>query len=114
MDSVFQRLAPYLVPQARRGVVGSSRYAKALREQLRLAANNKIEQPVLLMGEPGLEKDNLAALIHFSSAQRRLPLIRLDGALLRADGAELFGMGHPSLLECLNGGTLLIDKFDKA
>jgi len=114
MDSVFQRLAPYLVPQARRGVVGSSRYAKALREQLRLAANNKVEQPVLLMGEPGLEKDNLAALIHFSSAQRRLPLIRLDGALLRADGAELFGMGHPSLLECLNGGTLLIDKFDKA
>ena len=40
----FSAAGPYLVPQARRGVVGSSRYAKTLREQLRLAANNKIEQ----------------------------------------------------------------------
>ena len=43
------------------------------------------------MGEPGLEKDNLAALIHFGSADRRQPLVRIDGALLNADGSDLWG-----------------------
>ena len=79
----FRLLAPYLVAQTRRGIVGSSSYAKSLREAVRQAAADPSRQPVLLMGEPGLEKDNLAALIHFGSAERRLPLIRLDAALLR-------------------------------
>ncbi len=113
----LRRLAPYLVAQTRRGIVGSSRYAKSLREAVRQAAADPSRQPVLLMGEPGLEKDNLAALIHFGSAERRLPLIRLDAALLRADGAELFTPGsgeQSSLLDCLEGGSLLIDNVDLA
>lgn len=113
----FRLLAPYLVAQTRRGIVGSSSYAKSLREAVRQAAADPSRQPVLLMGEPGLEKDNLAALIHFGSAERRLPLIRLDAALLRADGAELFTPGsgeQSSLLDCLEGGSLLIDNVDLA
>jgi transcriptional regulator with AAA-type ATPase domain len=87
------RLAPLLVPQPRRGVVGSSRYARGLRDPVRLAAQDPLRRPVLISGEPGLEKDNLAALIHYGSAQRQQLMLRLDGALLKADGSEVFGTG---------------------
>ena len=97
--------------------MGSSRYACKLRQELREAANDPARRPVLVMGEPGLEKDNLAALIHFGSADRRQPLVRIDGALLNADGSDLWGRAksdEPSLLECIGDGTLLLDKLDKA
>ena len=58
------RLAPYLVGRTRRGVVGSSRYAQKLRQAIRAAADAGLG-PVLISGEPGLEKDNLVALIHY-------------------------------------------------
>ena len=112
------RLAPHLVPQARRGVVGSSRYARNLRESIREAAQDPAAGPVLISGEPGLEKDNLAALIHYGSPARKQLMLRLDGALLRPDGSDLFGSaadGHePPLLELLGAGSLLIDKLDQA
>ena len=73
---------------------------------------------MLISGEPGLEKDNIAALIHFSSAARRQLLLRVDGASLRPDGSLLFGHGSgnsdTSLLACLEQGDLLIDQLDKA
>jgi polyferredoxin len=119
------RLAPFLVGRARRGVVGSSRYARALREAVRLAAADPERRAVLLSGEPGLEKDNLAALIHFGSPQRQQLMLRLDGALLKPDGADLFGTaqgghgngtssGTEGLLGLLGDGALLIDKLDQA
>ena len=86
------RLAPALVGRARRGVVGSSRYATSLREAVRQAAADSERRAVLISGEPGLEKDNLAALIHFGSADRHQLMARLDGGLLRPDGADLFGL----------------------
>ena len=111
------RLAPYLVGSSRRGVVGGSRYARNLRAALAKAAQDPQGRPVLISGEPGLEKDNLAALIHFSSDQRRQLMIRVDASLLRADGGDLF-WGSPSqgppLLACLGAGTLLLDRFDAA
>ncbi|MBM5819191.1 MAG: 4Fe-4S binding protein [Cyanobacteria bacterium K_DeepCast_150m_m2_101] len=111
------RLAPLLVPQPRRGVVGSSRYARSLRDAVRLAAQDPQRRPVLISGEPGLEKDNLAALIHYGSAQRQQLMLRLDGALLKADGSEVFGAGsdgaEPPLLELVGAGSLLIDKIDQ-
>nr|WP_254896236.1 sigma 54-interacting transcriptional regulator [Synechococcus sp. HK05] len=111
------RLAPLLVPQPRRGVVGSSRYARSLRDAVRLAAQDPQRRPVLISGEPGLEKDNLAALIHYGSAQRQQLMLRLDGALLKADGSEVFGTGsdgaEPPLLDLVGEGSLLIDKIDQ-
>lgn len=77
------RIAPYLMGRTRRGIVGSSRYAQRLREQIRNAAADASARPVLISGEPGLEKDNIAALIHFGSAARRQLLLRVDGASLR-------------------------------
>lgn len=112
------KLAPFLLGRSRRGVVGSSRYAERLREAVRSAASDPLARPVLISGEPGLEKDNLAALIHFGSPQRRRLMARVDAATLGADGAPLFGSassrGAGSLLACLGDGALLIDNLDRA
>ncbi len=106
-------LRPYLVPRARRGIIGSSRYAVALRQQIQKAARDRL--PVLLFGEPGLEKDNAAALIHFNSPERRKPCLQIDEGTLQARTAEIFGRsgGSPGLLEALEDGTLIINNVHK-
>jgi polyferredoxin len=115
-EACLIKLAPFLVGRSRRGVVGSSRYAQALRRAIREAAADPEARPVLISGEPGLEKDNLAALIHFGSPERRQLLVRLNCALLRPDGGELFHATAeaPALLACLGEGALLLDQIDRA
>ena len=112
----LQRLAPHLLGRARRGVVGSSRYARRLRDSVREAAADPGRRPVLISGEPGLEKDNIAALIHFGSAARRQWMVRLNCALLRPAGEEIFAPDADglTLLDCLADGSLLLDQFDRA
>ena len=102
-------LRPYLVSKAKRGVIGKSRYATKLRSQIKQASQTR--ESVLLFGEPGLEKDNLAALIHFGSAYRRQPIIKVDCAKLQISGAELFGRsgGKPGLIASLQEGTLVLN-----
>lgn len=101
-------LRPYLVTRAKRGVIGRSRYAERLRNQIRTAGIHR--RPVLIFGEPGLEKDNLAALVHFGSKGRRDPIIQVDCGKLQASGADLFGRvgGKPGLLAALGQGTLVL------
>jgi len=101
----LQRLAPFVLGRARRGVVGSSRYAQRLRSSVLEAAKDPQRQPVLISGEPGLEKDNLAALVHFGSAERRRLLVRLDASTLQ--GSSL------SLLNELGSSTLLVSGMDR-
>ena len=48
MQDRFERLAPYRVLKTRRGVLGSSRYARKLRQELREAAKD----PCLLYTSP--------------------------------------------------------------
>jgi transcriptional regulator with AAA-type ATPase domain/NAD-dependent dihydropyrimidine dehydrogenase PreA subunit len=102
-------LRPYIVPKVRRGIVGSSRYAVRLRQDIKKATADR--QPALIFGEPGLGKDNIAALIHFGSADRQQPLIKINCDTLQANGAELFGRagGKPGLLEWLGSGTLMLN-----
>ena len=102
-------LRPYLVSKAKRGVIGKSRYATRLRSQIKQASQTR--ESVLLFGEPGLEKDNLAALIHFGSAYRRQPIIQVDCGKLQISGAELFGRsgGKPGLIASLQEGTLVLN-----
>ena len=108
-----QELGPYVVPRVNRGVIGSSRYAKRLRQAVRTAARGHgQDEPrphILIFGEPGLEKDNLAALIHFGSHHKKEPMIKVDCQTLRA--ADLFGRGEsrPGLLDWLGTGTLLLN-----
>ncbi|MEM9484475.1 MAG: cyclic nucleotide-binding domain-containing protein [Cyanobacteria bacterium P01_F01_bin.116] len=109
-----QELRPYLVPKVSRGVVGASRYAQRLRQDVReaskvVADDQGQRDPVLIFGEPGLEKDNLAALIHFGSAAKKAPMIKVNCKTLRA--VDLFGRGdsRPGLLDWLGEGTLLLN-----
>ncbi|MEO0539883.1 MAG: cyclic nucleotide-binding domain-containing protein [Cyanobacteria bacterium P01_A01_bin.105] len=109
-----QALRPHLLPRVERGVVGASRYAVRLRQNVREATQAAPDDqgrrpPVLIFGEPGLNKDNLAALIHFGSPHKTTPLIKVNCETLRA--ADLFGRGasRPGLLEWLGDGTLLLN-----
>ncbi|NJO57329.1 MAG: sigma 54-interacting transcriptional regulator [Richelia sp. RM2_1_2] len=106
-------LRPYLVTKAQRGVVGTSRYAVKLREQIREAADTR--ESILIFGEPGLEKDNIAALIHFGSNFRRQPIIKIDCNILQVSGADLFGRagGKPGLITWLGEGTLILNNIQE-
>jgi transcriptional regulator with AAA-type ATPase domain/NAD-dependent dihydropyrimidine dehydrogenase PreA subunit len=106
-------LRPYLVTKAIRGIVGKSRYAVRLRQQIRSASADK--KSVVIFGEPGLEKDNIAALIHFSSSERRQPIIKVNCRLIAANGLELFGRmgGKPGLIESLGEGTLVLNNIQE-
>ena len=106
-------LQPFLVTRAKRGIVGKSRYAVKLRRQIQDAAADR--QSVLIFGEPGLDKDNIAALIHFSSAWRRSPIIQVNCTTLQASGVDLFGQagGKPGLLENLGEGTLVLNNIQE-
>ncbi len=108
-----QALRPYLVPQAKRGIIGKSRYAVQLRQSIKTAAQGN--ENVLIFGEPGLEKDNMAALIHFGSAQRRQPLIQIACNKLQLSGAELFGRvsGKPGLLAWVGTGTVILNNIQE-
>jgi polyferredoxin len=116
MAPALRRLAPFLLGRVRRGIVGSSRYAQKLRDQIRTAAADPQATAVLISGEPGLEKDNVAALIHYGSPARKQLLVRLNGAVLRSDGAELFAPAADgtTLIESVGFGALLIDQVDLA
>ena len=102
-------LRPYIVPKISRGIVGSSRYAVRLRQEIKKAASDR--ESVLIFGEPGLGKDNTAALIHFGSRYRQEPMIKINCETLQASGADLFGRagGKPGLIEWLGTGTLLLN-----
>lgn len=102
-------LRPYQVPRVRRGIIGSSRYAVRLRQAIKKASQDR--GAVLILGEPGLEKDNAAALIHFGGRDRKQPLIKINCDTLQANGADLFGRvgGKPGLLEWLGSGTLMLN-----
>lgn len=106
-------LRPYLVTKAQRGIVGASRYAVRLRQQIREA--NFDRKSVLVFGEPGLEKDNIASLIHFGSPQRRKPIIKVNCGILQTSGADLFGRsgGKQGLLEWLGEGTLILNNIQE-
>jgi transcriptional regulator with AAA-type ATPase domain/NAD-dependent dihydropyrimidine dehydrogenase PreA subunit len=109
----FIALRPYLVTKAQRGIVGTSRYAVRLREQIRQAANDR--KSVEIFGEPGLEKDNIAALIHYSSPRRREPIIKINCGILQTSGIDLFGRagGKPGLVEWLGEGTLVLNNIQE-
>lgn len=106
-------LRPYLVTKAKRGIIGKSRYAQRLRSQIKQAAQTR--ESVLIFGEPGLEKDNIAALIHFGSPLRREAAIQVDCSTLQASGAELFGRegGKLGLIEALGAGTLIFNNLQE-
>ncbi|PSF32242.1 AAA family ATPase [Aphanothece hegewaldii CCALA 016] len=106
-------LRSYVVPRAKRGIVGKSRYAERLRSDIKQASRS--HQSVLIFGEPGLEKDNMAALIHYGSSFRQQPIIKVNCSTLKTNGIELFGQegGKIGLLEALGEGTLILNNIQE-
>ena len=88
-----------------RGVVGASRYAQRLREDLIEAAEDQHNRTLMIRGEPGLGKDNLAALVHFGSSQRRKLLVRLGPTDLKKKADVL--------LNSIGENTLLVSGVDQ-
>ncbi len=104
-------LRPHIVPKVSRGIVGTSRYAVRIRQEIKKASDDR--QSVLIFGEPGLEKDNTAALIHFGSGDRKEPIIKVNCNTLQPSGAELFGRGDkPGLLDWIGHGTILLNNLE--
>jgi len=106
-------LRPYLMTKVKRGIVGKSRYANRLRQQIKQATEDR--RPAIVFGEPGLEKDNISALIHFGSPMRRQPVIKINCSTLLPSGADLFGRvgGKSGLLEWLGEGTLILNNIQE-
>ena len=68
----------------------------------------------MVFGESGLEKSNIAALVHFSGPGRSTNLAALDCARLDWSGAELFGRGDKEgIVEAIGDGTLLLKNVHK-
>ncbi|CAL8472261.1 g11803 [Coccomyxa elongata] len=107
----WQALRPFLVASPKRGIIGNSKYAMRLRRDILEAARDPTRSAVFIFGEPGLEKDEAAALIHFGSRDRREPMARVDCERAgNALAADVFGAGsRPGLLTWLGSGTLLLN-----
>jgi transcriptional regulator with AAA-type ATPase domain/NAD-dependent dihydropyrimidine dehydrogenase PreA subunit len=106
-------LRPFLVPKVKRGIVGASRYAMRLRQDIRQATADR--SPVLVFGEPGLEKDNVVALIHYGSGDRQEPLIKINCHTLSSNAAAVFGRvgGKPGLLDWIGQGTVMFNNLEE-
>lgn len=94
---------------AHNALLRSSRLQSA-REQVRAAANDTSD--VLLIGEPGTEREDLARYLHAESAQRAAPFVSWNAGKTPADSQplEVFGNGeNGGLLQRAAGGTLFID-----
>ena len=98
-------LSPYATGRPHRGVVGASRYAQRLRQELINAAEDPNNRTLMIRGEPGLGKNNLAALVHFGSNQRRKLLVRVDATDLKTKADVL--------LDAIGENTLLVSSVDQ-
>jgi DNA-binding NtrC family response regulator len=90
--------------------VGRSRAIVQLRSELaRLAVSSA---PLLLMGESGTERDQLARYVHQLSPAASGPFVTLDARTLREEvtAVTLLGVDRstPGLLEQAHGGTLFL------
>jgi transcriptional regulator with AAA-type ATPase domain/NAD-dependent dihydropyrimidine dehydrogenase PreA subunit len=113
IEQRIQALQPYLVAKAERGIIGKSRYANRLRDEIKNASADRA--PVIILGETGLDKDNIAALIHFNSTSRREAIALVNCSVVQANGAEIFGRVNSNLgiLALLGKGTLVLNNVEK-
>jgi two-component system, NtrC family, nitrogen regulation response regulator NtrX len=101
------------VPKA--GPFGRSKAVQQLRNELMHVAAQA--QPVLLLTEAGAEPEQLAQLLHLSSARAAGPLVAVSARMLQGDGAVAALGGDPQRssgwLQQARGGTLFIADIDE-
>ncbi len=122
-------LADAIEPRTSAFVIGDHTVLVADPEMLRLY--ELIERlartplPILILGESGVGKENVAQAVHAWSAHATAPMVRLNCATLQKSliELELFGYergafagatdGKPGVLERADGGTLLLDEVNE-
>jgi DNA-binding NtrC family response regulator len=113
LDARSRRPSGKFVSSGASGVtapVGRSRAVSQLRGELsRLAAYSA---PLLLLGESGTDREQLARFVHQSGPSAAGPLVVVDCRTLPEDSAAVLLLGadaaQPGLLEQARGGTLFL------
>lgn len=85
---------------------------QAVRQSLRALAGE--QQPIVLVGEEGTEREDLARYLHAESPRQKGPFVAWNPARLRQwqHERELFGdeRGNPGAVQRARGGTLFVDE----
>jgi DNA-binding NtrC family response regulator len=93
-----------------------------LKIKQRIEELNRLNEPVLIQGEPGTGKELIARAIHYQSERRTCPFVKINLAELNSDLLDeiLFGAGpggfadsnqrFQGLYNPADGGTLLLDE----
>ena len=112
--------APALRADGTGGIVGESEVLQAVLRQIELVADT--DATVLITGETGTGKEQIARAIHERSRRRNAPLVRVNCASIPESlfESELFGYVKGAFTGALNdrigrieaaqGGTLLLDE----
>jgi len=98
---------------------GRSPSINQLYEEMRMLLRGNV--PVLLLGETGVGKEQLARVLHASSPRRHGPFVAVNCAAIPADllESEMFGIGkgvatgvtgRPGQFQLAHGGTLFLDE----
>src|SRR6266850_1211380 len=109
--------SPLLFPDAY--VPGHSPAIQDLYAQMRAVVSGDV--PVLLLGETGVGKEQIARVLHASSPRRHGPFVAVNCAAIPADllESEMFGIGkgvatgvtgRPGQFQLAHGGTLFLDE----
>lgn len=105
------RLRQFSQPPAT--IVGKSEKMTGLRNQLRKIAN--LDAPVLIIGEPGTNKETVARCLHAESDRRDQPFVALSVSALAPEAAvaEIYGREekgaiHAGFMGRAKGGALFI------
>ncbi|MGW8324815.1 MAG: sigma 54-interacting transcriptional regulator, partial [Desulfobacterales bacterium] len=75
-EKAYQRFISKQSVEAEPTLIGRSRVVKQLRDKIKEAAKN--DKPVLILGESGTEKGDVAGLIHWDSQRKEGPLLSVD------------------------------------
>ncbi|NVN97833.1 MAG: sigma-54-dependent Fis family transcriptional regulator [Geobacteraceae bacterium] len=101
-------------------IVGSSEYAKLLREQVRIVAQTSA--PILICGEKGTGKESVAHAVHRYSLRKEKPFITVNCAAIPEElmESEIFGYEkaafpgaaslHKGKLDIAAGGTIYFEE----
>lgn len=100
-------------------IPGKSADMKRVIKQARAAANN--DMPILIRGDEGVGRIQLAQAIHNESERSKKPFLAINcnaipGSLMASEilgeGSSSKSPGRPSKFELADGGTLLLDRIE--
>jgi PAS domain S-box-containing protein len=121
LEQQVEEIGEASIPVRRMGrLVGSSHRMQTVYERIHLAAN--AHTTVLILGETGTGKELAAEAIHFASARKQGPLVKVNCSALSESllESELFGHVKGAFtgaikdkvgrFEAANGGTIFLDE----